>query len=172
MQRPDPTEYHEYYGTYVHKVPDGEILEILDQGVSQTLGLLRDLPTEWETFSYEPGKWTLRDVLGHMADAERVFSYRALSFARLDPGELPSMDQDQWVADSNAGSRPLPSLLAEFECVRRSSIALFEGFDEDVWSRRGTASGCEFSVRSFPYIVAGHEIHHRRVIEERYLARL
>ena len=169
MQRPEPSEYEKYYGTYIHKVPDGEILELLDQGVRRTLTELGGLPAEWETFTYEPGKWTVREVVGHMIDAERLFSYRALAIARRDPADQPSMDQEQWAGDSNAGSRPLPSLLADFEHARRSSIALFESFDEDMWTRRGLASGFEFSVRAFPYILAGHEIHHRRVLGERYL---
>ena len=172
MQRPEPSEYEEYYGTYVHKVPDGEILDLLDQGIRRTLQVLGDLPIESETFSYAPGKWTLREVVGHMVDTERVFSYRALSIARQDPSPLPGMDQDPWVAHSNARSRSLASLLAEFEATRRSSIALFASFDEAMWPLRGEASGCEFSVRAFPYIVAGHEIHHLQVLEKRYLPSL
>lgn len=172
MQRPDTTEYDGFYDTYVSKVPEGDVMELLETSLRRTQELLAGLPAEWESFAYEDGKWTIREVLGHMADTERVFSYRALSFARRDPAPLPGMDQNQWLADSNAGSRSLPSLLADFASVRRASLALFDGFGEEVWDLRGTASGCDFSVRSFPYIIAGHEIHHQGVLEERYLARL
>ena len=105
-----------------------------------------------------------------MTDAERVFAYRALSFARRDPAHLPSMEENDWVRVSNATQRPLPELADEFAAVRRSSIALFSSFDDEMSQLRGTASGCEFSVRSIAYIIAGHEIHHRGVLEERYLS--
>ena len=169
MQRPEPSEYHEFYGPYIDAVPAGDILEHLDQGVRRTLEVLGGLPAEWETFRYEPGKWTVREIVGHVTDAERMYSYRALSVARRDPATLPSMDRDLWLANSNAGSRPLPSLLEDFERARRSSIALFDSFDDDMWLHRGRASAFEFTVRAFAYIIAGHEIHHRRVLEERYL---
>ncbi len=169
MRRPETSEYAEYYGLYVNQVPDGDILELLDQGVRRTLDVLGGLPSERETFAYEPGKWTLRQVVGHMVDTERVFGYRALSIARCDPAALPGMDQDSWTAASNAAVRPLTAQLAELEAVRRSSIALFGSFDEAMWDERGTASDVEFCTRAFPYIIAGHEIHHLKVLEERYL---
>ncbi len=169
MQRPDPTEYGEYYSLYIDQVPDGDVLEILESGVRRTVEVLADVPESWETHRYQPDKWSLREVIGHVVDVERLFSYRALSIARSDPADLPSMDQDQWAAASNAGERPLASLLADFERARASSLAMLESLAEDTWERRGLASGFEFSVRSFPYILAGHEIHHRRVLEEKYL---
>ena len=169
MKRPHPSEHAEYYGLYVNQVPDGDVLEILDEEVGRTVELLGGLPPEWETYRYEPGKWSVREVMGHVVDGERLFGYRALSIARADPADLPSMDQDQWAGSSNAGDRPLAALLDDLERARRSSIAMFESFDEEMWARRGMASGFEFSVRTFPYILAGHEIHHRRVLEERYL---
>ncbi len=169
MRRPETSEYAEYYGLYVNQVPDGDILELLDQGVCRTREALDGIASKWETFAYESGKWTLREVVGHMIDTERVFGYRALSVARQDPAALPGMDQDQWTATTNANSRPLATLLGELESLRRSSIALFEGFDEVMWDQRGIASGVEFSVRAFPFIIVGHEIHHLKVLEERYL---
>ena len=159
MRRPQPSEYEEYYGLYVGQVPDGNILEILADGVKRTVDLLRGLPPEQETFRYEPG----------MIDVERVFGYRALSIARADPAPLPGMDQDLWSAASNAADRPLARQLEDFRRARASNVAMFASFDDAVWERRGTASGFSFSVRTFPWILAGHEIHHRRVLEERYL---
>ncbi len=172
MRRPDATEYAEYYGLYVNQVPAGDVMEILAEGARLTARLLDDIPARWETYRYRSDKWSLREVLGHVVDVERVFSYRALSFARRDPEHLPSMDQDRWVAASNAGERTLASLLDDLARARASSLALFDSLAEDSWHRRGIASGCEFSVRSFPYIMAGHEIHHRRVLEEKYLGPL
>ncbi len=169
MHRPRPSEYDEYYGLYVGQVPEGEILELLERGLADNRALLGDLPVEWETYRYEPGKWSVREVIAHVLDAERVFGYRAVSIARGDPASLPGMDQDVWAAGANAANRPLASLLEELEHLRRSHILMFAGFDGEMWGRRGVASGFEFTVRSFPYILAGHEIHHRRVLEERYL---
>lgn len=172
MQRPDPNEYDSYYGLYIRQVPGGEILEVLKTSLQETVSLLRDLPAPWARFRYAPGKWTLSEVVGHVIDTERVFSYRALAIARGDSANLPSMDQDVYAAHSNAGDRPLGSLLEELAAVRRASLALFAGLDPAVHTRAGRASGSPFTVRTFPWIVAGHEIHHRKVITERYLAPL
>ncbi len=169
MQRPQPSEYEEYYTLYVNQVPDGNILQILGDGVKRTADLLGGLPPDQETYRYESGKWSVREVLGHVIDVERVFAYRALSIARADPAALPGMDQDVWSAAANAGDRPIARQLEDFRSARASSIAMFESFDDAVWERRGTASGFPFTVRTFPWILAGHEIHHRRVLEERYL---
>lgn len=169
MQRPEPSEYDEYYGLYIGQVPEGNILDLLAQEVRHTTEMLTGLPAEWETHRYAAGKWSLREVVGHIVDTERLFCYRALSMARGDAAQLPGMDQDEWVATSNAGSRKLSSLVDELHGVRFSCIGLFESFDQTMWNRSGTASGCHFGVRAFPYIIAGHEIHHRRVLEESYL---
>ncbi|MEM7350407.1 MAG: DinB family protein [Acidobacteriota bacterium] len=169
MQRPQPADYAEYYGLYVGQVPEGNILEVLAGEVRRTAELLADVPADQETYRYEAGKWSIREVLGHIIDTERLFGYRALSIARNDPAALPGMDQDVWAASSNADSRPLAALLSDLDRARQSSIALFESFDEAMWDRSGIASDCRFGVRAFPYIIAGHEIHHRKVLAERYL---
>ena len=170
IKRPQPDEYFEYYGRYIDKVPDGDICSILANELQVTLDLLGKVPPDREDYAYAPGKWSIKEVIGHVTDAERVFAYRALSFARRDPAHLPSMEENDWVRVSNATQRPLPELADEFAAVRRSSIALFSSFDDEMSQLRGTASGCEFSVRSIAYIIAGHEIHHRGVLEERYLS--
>lgn len=169
ITRPDPSEYFEYYDRYIRRVPDRDVLSVLANSLEETLALLDGIPVELEEYSYAPGKWTLREVIGHLIDTERVFGYRALHFARRDPAPLPSMEQDDYALASNAGRRPLRHLAEELEAVRRSSILLFRSFGEEMLTFRGMASGVEFSVRSIPYIVVGHEIHHRSVIAERYL---
>ena len=170
MQRPEASEYFEYYGLYIDKVPEGEILSILESELGETLNLLDGLPVERANYRYEPGKWSVKEVIGHLIDVERLFSYRALSFARNDPAPLPSMEQDDWAGFNNAAQRSLPDLLGELAAVRRASIALFRSFDDEMLARQGTASGYEFSVRTFPYIIAGHERHHRGILQDRYLA--
>lgn len=172
MNRPDASEYNSYYGLYVGQVPDGDIFDALRQGVRDTVTLLADLPPDWARFRYAEGKWTLAEVLGHVIDTERVFAYRGMCIARGETADLPSMDQDLYAANSNAGERDLSSLLDELEAVRGASVALFAGLDPAVATRRGRASGFPFTVRTFPWIVAGHEIHHRKVIAESYLGPL
>ncbi len=169
MQRPSTGEYHEYYETYVGKVPDGDIFQILEQELKITEDLLRGVPSELETHAYDEGKWTVREVLGHMLDTERVFGFRALWMARGDQQGQPGMDQDAWGALSNARDRPLVDLTEEFSLARRGHLLMFRGFREEDWARTGTASGFLFTARAFPFIMAGHEIHHRQVLAARYL---
>ena len=169
MMRPGPGDCAPYYFVYIDKVPEGEVLVTLEAEAVATSSLLRGLSETEAAFSYAPGKWTIKDVLAHVIDTERVFVHRALSFARRDPTPLPDMDQDVWAASSGADQRTLAALLEELRFVRASTVALFRGFDADMWERSGVASGVEFRVRSFPWILAGHERHHRCMIEERYL---
>ncbi len=166
----NPSEYAPFYETYVSRVPEGEILEILSVQIGDTLGLLNSVPAELEVYRYGTGKWSVREVVGHMIDAERIFSFRALAFARGDSAPLPGMDQVQYAAVSDAGTRPLAELAAELATVRAATVALFRSFSGDVWSRDGIASGCSFTVRSFPFIIAGHELHHRSGLEVNYLS--
>ena len=169
MRPPEPSEYGDFYHGYVRQVPDGDVLEILEKGARHTYFLLAGISEDWHDYRYQPGKWSLREVVGHMIDVERVFAYRALSFARRDPAPLPSMEQDDWAAASNAHRRPLLALLDDFRAARDSSLAMLRGLGDGAWDRRGVASGCELSVRACAYILAGHEIHHRKVLEERYV---
>ena len=118
---------------------------------------------------YAPGKWSLREVLGHIIDAERIFAYRALRFARNDPTELPGFEQDDLIPAAHFDQRPWADLLAEFELVRRSNLLLFAGFDREAWLRQGVASRNRISVRALAYVIAGHELHHLRVIRTKYL---
>ncbi|MGH9465698.1 MAG: DinB family protein [Thermoanaerobaculia bacterium] len=168
--RPDVADYAPYYRRYVDLVPAGDILEQLAAEHPQSLALLATVSAERETFRYAPGKWSLREVVGHLVDAERVFAYRALHFARGDAAPLPSLEQDEWAAISNAGERPLAELLAEWSAVRTVTLATFRGLDAAAWERRGVASGNSFTVAALAYIILGHELYHRHGLEQRYLS--
>ncbi|MEM6797823.1 MAG: DinB family protein, partial [Acidobacteriota bacterium] len=154
--RPQPDEYDPYYGLYIDQAPDGDILELMEQELEETLSGLGALAPEQETYRYAAGKWSLREIVGHLIDTEWTFAYRGLCIARTDPAHLPGFDQELWARASVAGSLPMSELLVTFACARRSSIAIFRGFDEAAWLRRGMANECEFSVRSMPYILTGH----------------
>ena len=166
---PDPSEYGPYYADYVAEAGEIPVLEQLAVQVDDTVRLLQPLSEQQAGYRYAPDKWTVREVVGHVIDTERVFAGRALHFARRDPAPLPGFDQDPWVVEARSEERPLRSLLAELEAVRRSTLALFRSFPTDAWDARGMASGVEFTVRAVLFIIAGHELHHRRVLEERYL---
>jgi uncharacterized damage-inducible protein DinB len=167
--RPEADEYAEYYGRYIGRVPDAPILQTLESQIAATAELLRAVPEQRGGHRYAPGKWSVKEVLGHVTDVERIFAARALHFARGEAQPLPGMDQDADVAAAGFGRRPLAAILDELEAVRRASLALFAGFDADTWMRRGVASGYAFSVRAMPWILAGHELHHRQVLLDRYL---
>ena len=170
LPRPAPGEHAEYYGRYVAAVPDGNILETLRDQLGDTLALLASVPAERETYRYADGKWSLREVVGHLVDTERLFAYRALTMSREDGADLPGMDQDVWVASSRADGRTLEELGKEWAALRRANIHMFAAMDSAQGARRGRASGYDFTVRSFPWIIAGHELWHRRLIERDYLA--
>lgn len=169
LEKPGPSEHESYYELYIGQVPDGDVLEILEAQVAVTLDLLASVPPELERHRYAPGKWSVREVVGHIIDVERVFTHRAFTMARRDPEPLAGMDQDVYAAESRADARALADLAHELATVRAATLALFRGFSDDVWMRRGVASGYSFTVRTFPYIIAGHEIHHRVGLETHYL---
>lgn len=169
MLRPDRSEYADYYHGYIARVPDGDIVETLEAQRRDAGSFLLSVPEGRGGYRYAEGKWTLKDVIGHVVDAERVFGFRALAFARRDPAAIPGMEQDDYVAAGRFAARSLESLREEFDGLRRSHVALFGSFDDGTWSRRGTASGVDFTVRAVAWILAGHAFHHLAVIRERYL---
>lgn len=169
MRPPAADEYPPFYETYVRLVPAGDVLSCLSSAPAALDALLSGVDSQQSRTGYAPGKWTFREVVGHVNDAERMFSYRALHMARGDRAELPGMEQDDWAACSNAKERELASLLAEFRALRNANVHLFSSFDEMTLDRRGIASGGGFTVRALVHIVAGHELHHRTVLRERYL---
>ena len=133
VERPDAAEHEAYYSTYIDQVPEGDVLEILSTQIETPLGLLASVSPELEEHRYAPDKWTVREVVGHVIDAERVFAHRAFSFARADAAPLPGMDQNEYATVSNAAVRPLAELTAELAAVRKATLALFRGFPQ----RRG-----------------------------------
>lgn len=169
LVRPEPTEYGDFYRGYVDMVGEGNILRLLTAQRDTALQLLRSIDEERAEHRYAAGKWSIKEVIGHVTDSERVFAYRALCFARGERAPQPGFDQDAYVAAADFNRRSLGDLAAEFSQARYANVTLFGGFDDDVWLRRGVANGVEFTVRSIPYIIAGHELHHIAVIRERYL---
>lgn len=169
LGRPAEGEHAEYYARYVALVPDGDVLVTLKAQLGTTLDLLAAVPAERETYRYAEGKWSIREVVAHLVDTERLFAFRALAMARSDGVDLPGMDQDEWVANSGADGRPLSELGAEWAALRRANIYMFSGLDAASAARSGMASGYSFTVRSFPWIIAGHELWHRRLLEKDYL---
>lgn len=166
--RPRPDEYADFYGTYIEAV-EGPLLETLELDSRHWQTLLASVPPARERFRYAPGKWSVREVVGHVIDAERMFSVRAMAFARGDRSHFPSFDENAYAAASGADRRSLADLTEELAAVRRCTLLLLRSFEEEIWDRRGTAAGYEFTVRSLAWIVAGHSRHHRGVLAERYL---
>jgi hypothetical protein len=167
--RPDPSEYAPYYGKYLTEVPEGDVLELLRRGIDETSDLLGGLDEAKALHRYAKGKWSIKEIVGHLSDTERIFAYRALRFARGDKTPLPAYEQDDYVFHGSFDARALSDLLSEFRAVRAASVALFRGMTGEMFARQGTASGFEFTVRAIPYILAGHERHHVGVIRKRYL---
>jgi hypothetical protein len=172
LTRPGPGEHADYFKRYVDLVPDGDIVETLMQQLGETLGLLQDVTPEQETYRYAPDKWSIREVVGHCIDTERVFAFRALAMARADGVELPSMAQDEWARRSNAGLRPLDDLAQEWGSVRRATVHMFATLGPGTGTRQGKAGGNPVTVRSLPWIIAGHELWHRELLARDYLAGL
>jgi hypothetical protein len=168
--RPAADEYAPAFAGYVARIGNDEnILTVLTDQLDQLLARMAAVHEARGDFRYAPGKWTLKEVVGHLSDTERVFAYRALSIARGDPAPLPSFDDQAWVAEMGAGDRTLAEMVEEFEVVRRASLMLFRHLPPSAWLRRGTANGHPASVRALAYIMAGHARHHLEVVEARYL---
>ena len=167
-RRPASNECDAYYHRYTSLVPDDNVIATLEREFPRTRALLETVPSSRESWTYDAGKWTIREVVGHLADTERVLAGRALWIARDPATALPSLEQNVWASNSNAQHRPLSELLDEWASVRAATITLLRSFDPDALMRVGTASGMRFTVRIFAWIIAGHELHHRKLLQERY----
>jgi hypothetical protein len=168
IERPKADEHSPYFSRYIDRVPEGDLIGLLESQFADTLALLRRVPRDREDFAYAEGKWSVKEVVGHLSDSERVFAYRALRFARKDPTELASFDENAWVANAGFARRRLSDLADEFESVRQSTIRLARSLNAEELARRGVANGNGVSVRALFYIVAGHERHHVDLFRERY----
>jgi hypothetical protein len=167
--RPDHTEAAEYYFTYIDQVPAGDIRDILAKQSVEALALLQTVAEQDSLHRYAPDKWSMREAIGHVNDAERLFVSRAFWFARGFDSPLPSFDQNVAVQTSGAHARAWSSHLKEFETIRAATLSLFRDLPPEAWDRRGTASGNPFTVRALAYISAGHTAHHLKVLRERYI---
>ena len=166
--RPAASEYAEYYGGYIGHVPDGDVLSRLASQGEATRKLLMGVGESRAAHRYAADKWSIKQVIGHLVDGEWLFGYRALAFARRDPGALPSMDQDAWMAAAEFDRRPIADLIDALWRVRQATLSIFSDFDTATLARGGIASGNPFTVRSLVWITAGHELHHLRILGERY----
>jgi len=169
MSRPQPTEAAPYYSSYIDLVPDEDIVDTLRSQLDNTTAFLAAISEEQSFHRYAPDKWTMREVLSHMNDTERVFLYRALWFARGFAEPLPSFDQDIGVRGAGANDVSWSDHVEEFQNIRRATISFFKNLPDSAWSRTGVASGNPFTVRSLAYIIAGHLAHHQGVLKDRYL---
>lgn len=168
--RPAKNEYAPYYETYVSQVLGNDILTILEAQRLQIAQLFAARSERDGNFRYAPGKWTVKEVLGHVSDTERIFAYRALRIARGDQTPLPGFEQEGYVQKGNFAERTLTNIGEEFAAVRAATLALFRSLSEEAWKRHGTASEYEVTVHALAYIIGGHETHHRRILEERYFS--
>jgi uncharacterized damage-inducible protein DinB len=170
LARPEPGEYAAYYEKYVSLVPGTDVTGALDAQRVQTMQLFAGRSERDGNFRYAAEKWTVKDVLGHITDTERIFTYRALRIARGDQTPMEGFEQDDYVRGGGFNARALASLVEEFADVRSASLALFRSLGKDAWSHRGTANKNEVTVRALAFITAGHELHHRQILEERYFS--
>jgi uncharacterized damage-inducible protein DinB len=170
IEKPPQEEYPAYAHIYIDLLPDdGQVLKHLEDDLKSTAEFVASIPKARLLHRYAEGKWTIKEILGHIVDDERIYVYRALRFARNDPTELPGFEQDHYARYSQANTRDTADLLDEFTLVRQSTIAFFKSLDDTALMRTGVADGQRVSVRALAYHIAGHELRHVRIIKERYL---
>lgn len=167
-ERPAAGEYGSFYQSYIEKLGSGNIIEILGEQQEITSSLITSLDERQALYRYKEQKWTVKEVIGHLIDTERVFAYRALSISRNDTNELPGFDQDEYVEAASFNDRSLQNFRDEYAGQRRSTIALFSSFSKEILDRKGIANNYSLSVRAIPFIIAGHERHHLEILDNRY----
>lgn len=169
IARPLTGEYPPYFEKYISLVKEGDIFEILNEQKNNHINFLLELPAEKADYRYQPDKWSIKEVLNHITDTERIMSYRALRFARNDSQALPGYEQDDYVKYGNAAARTMEDLCEEFRLLRDSSIHMFRSFNEEMLLRAGQANKYQVTPRGILFMLAGHELHHIQIIKERYL---
>lgn len=167
--KPEAKEFPESYRYYVELVKEENGLQAMEQQMMDFRRLIADIPAAQESFAYATGKWSVKEVVGHVCDTERIFAYRALSIARGEGNQLPGFDENNYVTKGKFNHRTINDLMHEFSLVRESNIALFRSFDKEMLSRRGMANNYLVSVRAILFMMLGHELHHQEIIRTRYL---
>ena len=165
--RPQASEYSSSLQSYIQRVPEGDVVELLERQIEETLAFLRPLSEREANSRRKPTEWNIKEIVGHLCDAERLMSCRALRFARVDAQPIPGWEQDDYVRESNFSGRTLQDLTQELEHLRRANLALFRSFSAEAFGRRGVANGKEVSVRAVLYVIAGHELHHLEQLRQR-----
>jgi len=168
VERPGDGEFGPFFGAYVSLVPEADVLAVLEGQAAVVRRLLATVPPRLETHRYGAGKWSVREVVGHMADAERVFGYRAFCIGRGEQAPLPGFDEEQYVAESGFDRQALAELVNELTNVREANLAALRRFDDRAWQRIGSANGTAVSARALAFIMAGHVRHHCGVLSSRY----
>ncbi|WNR42595.1 DinB family protein [Paenibacillus roseipurpureus] len=169
LQRPGQDEYASFYTGYIQVVPEGDYVSILDEQEKALVAMFSSLQEEQALSGYAPGKWSLKEVLGHITDTERIMSYRLLRIARGDQTDLPGFDQDVFIAHSNFDGVALKDLIQDFQAVRQATRALLPTIADEAWTRFGTANTFRISARAIAFVIAGHAQHHLNVAEQKYL---
>lgn len=169
MRRPSNDEHSGFFSRYISLVPEGDIVNMLEESLGTTAAFLSGITEEQGQYRYAPGKWSLKQTVGHISDNERIMAYRLLRFARGDKTSQPGYDQDELMKGSTFDSWTMAELIGDYTDVRQATLSLIRRLTDEAWSRKGTASGFELSARALAYVIAGHELHHLAVIRERYL---
>lgn len=168
-QPPSANEFDAYYSKYISLVPNQNIIQLFEQTQADMQSLLNNIADKKANFRYQEGKWTIKEVIGHIMEIEHVFAYRALTISRGDKTNLPGMNQNQWMENNNYTPRSISNLLTEFNAVRNSTIQLFGNMNEEMINQFGTVSGSKISVKALAYLIIGHQLHHIHIIKEKYL---
>lgn len=162
-------EYPAYFQTYIGAVDDVDLIEELEVSVHRLIKFIQKIPMDKHDYSYAEGKWKIKDIIQHLIDAERIFAYRALRFARKDSTELPGFEENDYADIADGNNRALVDLLSELVVVRQATLSLFKTFSDEILQRKGIASNKSVSVRAIGFVIIGHQNHHQRVFQERYL---
>lgn len=169
---PSVSEYPPYYEKYIQKVPPGNLIHFLENSTNEFVEFLNNITEEKLSYRYAENKWTIPQIVQHLIDAERIFTYRALRFARKDQTELPGFEENDYANEATGEDRSFNEILEEYKSVRNSTLMLFQSFNDEILERKGSANNNMISVRSIIFIIAGHSEHHLQIIKERYLTEM
>ncbi|MEH7179820.1 DinB family protein [Neobacillus vireti] len=169
LQRPTKNEYPVYYVPYVDLVPEADLVQLLQENLQKTITLFEGISEEVSLHRYAPGKWSIKEVLGHISDTERIMSYRLLRVGRGDQTPLAGFNESDYVQAAQTNNLPLKTILEDFKAVRNATITLIQNLPDEAWENKGNANETEITTRAIAYILAGHQMHHCKIVEDRYL---